>query len=108
MYLENSGKFFNIFYFIYSLNQIISEIWLIQIAKNRLLWISQISLIQSVKINWIVQKKNIFHFRISENYFFIGESVKKQFSDSTNEKFTESEFESKYCKVQWAIYVYVG
>ena len=37
---------------------IISEILLIQIAKKRLLQISQISLIISVKINWFNSEKN--------------------------------------------------
>ena len=39
---------------------IISEIWLIQIAKKRLLWISQISLIISVTINWFGSKIILF------------------------------------------------
>ena len=38
---------------------IISEIWLIQIAEKRLLWFSQNSLINSVKIKWL-NSKNIF------------------------------------------------
>ena len=40
---------------------IISEIWLIQIAKKRLLRISLISLITSVKSNWFNCGKYCFH-----------------------------------------------
>ena len=36
---------------------IIGEIWLIQVAKKRLLWMGQVSLTTSVKINWFNGEK---------------------------------------------------
>ena len=66
------------------------EIWLIQIDKKRLLWISQISLIISMKINWFNSEKcfctdksvKINWFK-SEKYFFhlsIIEKVNRRFN----------------------------
>ena len=53
---------------------IISEIWLIQIAKKRLLWISQIWVITSAKTNLFT----------SEKYFVLMRSVKFIWFNSEN------------------------
>ena len=42
------------------------KLFIIQIAKTKLLWISQNSLITSVKINWFNSRKYCFHWLISE------------------------------------------
>ena len=63
---------------------IISEIWLIQIAKKRLLWISRISMITSVKMNWFN----------SEKYCFTDKSVERQITDSISENLSDSDSES--------------
>ena len=46
---------------------IISEIWLIPIAKRRLLYLSQIPLTASVKINWFNGQKIFYTDSISDN-----------------------------------------
>ena len=48
------------------------------------MWITQIPLITSVKINWFN----------SEKYFFPDGSVKKQITDTINENLTNSDLES--------------
>ena len=78
-----------------------SEIWLIPIAKKRLLWRCQISLIQSVTINRFNSEKISFagesvkiNWFNSEKYVFTNESVKRQITDSISENFNESDLES--------------
>ena len=66
------------------------------------LWISQISLITSVKINWF-NSENYFskwfdQWKLTdlkiENFLFISESVKMQITDSISEDLTDSDLES--------------
>ena len=92
----------------YSLNlnqsrstEVISEIWLIEIAKR--------GYCESVKFHWLFQwkltgstVKNTFLLMdqrklidlIVKNIFFAGESVKKQITDSISKNFTDSDFKS--------------
>ena len=86
---------------------IIGEIRLIQIAEKRLLWISQIWLITSVKISWFN----------SEKYFSIHESVKINWFNSwqypfhwwISENLTDSDLEGREIygkgKFSWSVRV---
>ena len=89
LFLGNLKKNFSIFSYFLNLIQynllIISEIWLIQIAKKRFLWICEISLITSVENIFPLMNQSKLTDLTFENIPFTGESVKMQITDAISE-----------------------
>ena len=73
---------------------IISEIWLIQITKKRLLYIRQISLIISVKIDWFD----------GEIFFFTDESVKINWFNGEKCFWLMNQWKESHWFNQWKFY----
>ena len=60
-----------------------------------------------MKIDWSDSEKNLFHWWISEKYFFTDESVKKQMTDSISENLTDSDLESTEKKSTLILLVFI-